>query len=154
VWTSSLDIRQSQQSISYAKRGGYTLDDISRGFVENPNDPRLIIDTVRMPDGGLTSLDNSRPAVLNAQGGGQIQTRIRGYDEPLTESEVRRFRAERPDGEIRTPSTWGEAVDYRIWKQGDQFMTQYPNGTGLIPKITAAPPNSIWSQFNQYPWKP
>jgi hypothetical protein len=112
----------------------------------------LVIDAVRMPDGGLTSLDNSRPAVLNVQGGGQIQARIRGYDEPLTETEAFRFTARR-DGEARTPTTWGEAVDYRIWKQGDQFATQYPNGTGLVPKVTGAPADSIWSQFNQYPWK-
>ena len=154
VWTSSLDIRQSQQSISYAKRGGYTLDDISRGYAENPQDPRLIIDAVRMPDAGLTSLDNSRPAVLNAQGGGQIQVRIRGYDESLaTQGEIDRFTAIRSNGEVRIPSTWGEAVDYRIWKQGDQFMTQYPNGTGLVPKVTGAPAGSIWSQFNKYQWQ-
>jgi hypothetical protein len=157
VWTSSLDIRQSQQSISFAKRDDfgnvkYTLDDITRGLRDNPADPRLTIDVVRMPDGGLTTLDNSRPAVLNAQGGGKIQARIRAYDAPLSEADTFRFTAKR-DGEVRIPSTWGEAVDYRIWKQGDQFVTRYPNGTGLVPKISGAPAGSIWSQFNQYPWK-
>lgn len=153
LWLDSTVIRQSQQSISYAKKAGHTLDDIARGFAENPDHPDLIIDVVRMSDGGLTSLDNSRPAVLNARGGGQIQARVRGYNEPLmNQSDIDRFTAKR-DGQIRVPSTWGDAVDYRIWKQGDQFMTQYPNGTSLVPKITGAPSDSIWSQFSDYPWK-
>lgn len=156
-WVDSMEIRQSQQSISYAKKDAfgnvkYTLDDIGRGFAENPGDARLSIDAVRMRDGGLTTLDNSRPAVLNAQGGGQIQVRIRGYDDPLTSAETERFTAYR-GGVERAPSTWGEAVDYRIWKQGEQFSSQYPNGAGLVPKVTGAPANSSWSQYDQYPWK-
>jgi hypothetical protein len=127
------------------------LYDISRGFAENPSDPRLVIDVVRMRDGGLTSYDNSRPAVLNVQGGGQIQVRIRSFDEPLSQSDIDRFVAKR-NGQTRTASTWGEAVDNRIWSQGNQFMTRYPNGMGLVPKITNAPAGSIWSQFNQLPW--
>jgi hypothetical protein len=158
VWVQSSEIRQSQKSISFAKRDEfgnikYTLDDIAQGFRENPADPRMTVNVVRMRDGGLTSLDNSRPAVLNVQGGGDILARIRDYNDPLTPSEVRRFRADRPSGEIRTPSTWGEAADYRIWRQGDKFMTLYPNGTGLVPKIAGAPADSVCSQFNQYPWR-
>jgi hypothetical protein len=157
VWMSSLDIRQSQKSISFQKfdKDGnptHNLYDISRGFAENPSDPRLIIDVVRMRDGGLTSVDNSRPAVLNAQGGGQIQVRLRSIDEPLIQADIDRVTAKRSGGEIRTPSTWGESIDYRIWSQGNQFMTRYPNGMGLVPKITNAPAGSIWSQFNQLPW--
>nr|WP_314623084.1 LysM peptidoglycan-binding domain-containing protein [uncultured Noviherbaspirillum sp.] len=152
VWLDSSIIRQSQKSISYAKTGGYTLDDIARGFVENPADPRLSIDAVRMRDGLLTSVDNSRPAVLNATGGKQIQTRIRAFDELLTDKETFRFTV-RVDNVERVPTTWGDAVEARIWKQGDQFMTYYPNGSLLVPKVTGAPVGSIWSQYNQYPWK-
>ena len=152
VWLDSAGIRQSQKSISYAKSVGYNLDDISRGFIENPADPRLSIDAVRMKDGLLTSMDNSRPAVLNATGGGKIQVRVRAFDDPLLASEMDRFTALR-GGEARVPSTWGEAVDARIWKQGDQFMSLYPNGSPFIPKISGAPDNSIWSQYNQFPWK-
>lgn len=104
-----------------------------------------------MRDGLLTSVDNSRPAVLNATGGGQIQVRVRAFDDPLTAAEVDRFTVVR-GGQVQTPSTWGEAVDARIWKQGDQFMSLYPNGSPAVPKITGAPVNSVWSQFNQYPW--
>ena len=152
VWLDSSGIRQSQKSISYAKSGGYTLDDIARGFAENPADSRLSIDAVRMKDGLLTSVDNSRPAVLNATGGGQIQVRVRAFDDPLMGSEIDRFTALR-GGETRVTSTWGEAVDARIWKQGDQFMSLYPNGSPMIPKVTGAPTNSIWSQYDQFPWK-
>jgi hypothetical protein len=152
VWLDSSSIRQSQQSISYMKKGGYTLDDIARGFAENPSDPRLTIDVVRMRDSLFTSVDNSRPAVLNAMGGGQIQTRIRAFDEPLTAKEIFRFTTRIGDVE-RVPNTWGAAAEARIWKQGDQFMSLYPNGSLLMPKVTGAPVGSIWSQYNQYPWK-
>jgi hypothetical protein len=152
VWLDSSTIRQSQKSISYAKSGGYTLDDIARGYAENPLDPRLTVDAVRMRDGLLTSVDNSRPAVLNATGGGKIQTRIRAFDEPLTDKEIFRFTA-RVDNVERVPNTWGDAVDVRIWKQGEQFMSIYPNGSPFVPKVTGAPVGSIWSQYNQYPWK-
>ncbi|MET4676403.1 MULTISPECIES: hemagglutinin repeat-containing protein [unclassified Luteibacter] len=152
VWINSSTVRQSQNSVSYAKSGGYTLDDIYRGLVENPSDPRLTIDAVTMNDGILTSLDNSRPAALNANGSGRILVRVRDFDELLTPEQVDRFTVVR-GGEVRTPTTWGEAIDARIWKQGDPFMTTYPNGSHEIPKITGAPADSIWSQFNQYPWK-
>jgi nucleoid-associated protein YgaU len=153
VWLDSSEIRLAQKSISYLKRGGYTLDDIARGFVETPSDTRLMIDVVRMKDGLWTSVDTSRPSVLNVMGGGQIQSRLRGFGEPLGPGDIRRFTVERPNGDIRVPSTWGEAVETRIWKQGDQFSTLYPNGTLAIPKISGAPVGSVWSQFNQYQWK-
>ena len=152
VWLESSVIRHSQKSISYAKRGGYTLDDIARGYAENPTDPRLSIDAVRMRDGLLTSVDNSRPAVLNATGGGQIQTRIRAFDEPLTDKEIFRFTT-RVDNVERVPTTWGDAVEARIWKQGDQFISYYPNGSPFVPKVTGAPVGSIWNRYNQFPWK-
>jgi hypothetical protein len=106
-----------------------------------------------MRDGGLASVDNSRPAVLNAMGGGRTQARLRDFDEPLSGGDIRRFTAERPNGEFRVPSTWGEAADFRIWKQGDKFIQLYPNGSPLVPKVTGAPANSIWSQYNKYPWQ-
>jgi hypothetical protein len=152
VWLDSSLIRHSQKSVSYAKNGGYTLDDIARGFAENPLDPRLAIDAVRMRDGLLTSVDNSRPAVLNALGGGEIQTRVRAYADLLTPEQVRRFAVD-INGIRSTPRTWGEAVDGRIRKQGGQFASFYPNGSLMTPKITGAPANSIWSRYNEYPWK-
>ena len=157
VWMHSSTIRQTQKSVSYAKRDElgnvkYTLDDIFRGFSENPSDPRLMIDAVKMRDGLLSSVDNSRPAVLNATGGGQIQVRVRAFDDSLTADEMRRFRVKSGD-EVRTPSTWGEAAEARIWKQGDEFMRLYPQGAPVVPKISGAPEGSIWSQFSQFPWK-
>jgi YD repeat-containing protein len=155
-WVNVSEIRQTQKSISFAKRdelGNVThnLDDISRGFSDNPLDDRLIVDAVRMRDGLLTSIDNSRPAVLNTTGGGQIQARIRSFDDGLSGSEIDRFTVQRK-GEIRVPSTWGEAAEARIWKQGNKFENLYPNGSPLTPKITNAPEGSIWTEFNQYPW--
>jgi len=153
VWLSSQEVRQSQQSVSYLKnRGaGYSMDDISRTFASNPGDPRLMIDVVRMPDGGLTSLDNTRIAVLNAQGGGQILGRVRAFDDPLIQAEIDRFtiRGSQP----RVPETWGDAVTFRIEKQGDQFRNLYPYGTTQIPKITGTPAGSVWSQYKQFPWQ-
>lgn len=158
TWINSSEIHYTQKSVSYAKRDEFgnvthTLDDIGEGFLSNPGDPRLTVDVVQMRNGGLASVDNSRPTVLNATGGGQIQARLRAFDEPLSEGDIRRFTAPRPNGEVRVPSTWGEAAEFRIWKQGDEFMQLYPNGSPVVPKITGAPVDSLWSQFNQYPWQ-
>jgi YD repeat-containing protein len=152
VLLDSREIRSSQSYINY-QRKGYNLDDTARRLVQDPLDPELTIDVVRMRDGLLTSIDNSRPAILNVQGGGQIQARLRAFDERLTDSEIGRFRVELPNGKFRSPSTWGEAVELRLSGQGDKFRRLYPNGMPEIPRIKDSPVDSDWYKFDRFPWQ-
>ena len=82
------------------------------------------IDVVRMPDGGLTSLDNTR--LLAAQRAGiDVQANIRGFCDALPSSFVGRFTTTR--GGI--PSTRGDAVTNRIGNQGLGYGTGNPFGS-------------------------
>ena len=73
------------------------------------------IDVVKMPDGQLTTVDNTR--VLAArQAGINVQARVHSYDESLPQEYVERFTTKRG-----VPSTWGEAIELRIGKQNMSF---------------------------------
>lgn len=82
------------------------------------------IDVVRMPDGGLTTLDNTR--VLAAHRAGiDVQASIRGSDEALPDAMVGRFTTAKGGA----PSTWGDAVMNRIGGQNSIYRNAYPNGS-------------------------
>jgi len=128
---------------------GHTLDDIAKGFKQHPAHERLVIDAVRMPDGRLTTLDNSRPAVRKTVAGGFICVRERHFDEPLAKGDAVRFTALGPDGDILIPHTWGEAVQTRIQRSAPGFGERHPFGMLEPPVVTGAPEGSIWDQLNQ-----
>lgn len=48
------------------------------------------IDVVRMPDGGLTTIDNRRVVAAN-QAGIDVQATIHGFDDPLPQEFIERF---------------------------------------------------------------
>jgi RHS repeat-associated protein len=89
----------------------------ANGWVGDP------IDVVRMPDGRFTTVDNTR--VLAAHRAGiDVQATVHTFEEPLTGDLARRFTTK-----MGVPSTWGDAVTYRIAKQSSLYRTTYPMGS-------------------------
>ncbi|MBC1211754.1 hypothetical protein HB815_12580 [Listeria booriae] len=87
------------------------------------------IDVVRMPDGSLTTLDNTRVAAAR-EVGIDVQATVRNYDDPLPQDMVARFTT--PKG---VPKTWGEATDLRIGKQKASFRNNNPMGSFDLEKM-------------------
>jgi hypothetical protein len=108
-------IRFSQHSVS----GASAITDSMRsvGWIGAP------IDVVRMPDGQLTTIDNTR--VLAArQAGIDVSANVHGFDEPLPSDMIGRFTTRA--GPL---TTWGQAVGQRIGRQSATLRTTYPLGS-------------------------
>lgn len=86
------------------------------------------VDVVKMPDGKLTSMDNTRITAAR-EVGIEVKATVRGYNEPLTPAiqEARGW---------QNYSTWGEAINARIQQQGSKFSTANPYGATQSPRIT------------------
>ncbi|OJU13244.1 MAG: hypothetical protein BGN88_02395 [Clostridiales bacterium 43-6] len=87
------------------------------------------IDVVKMPDGKLSTLDNTR-VVAARQAGIDVQANVHGYDDLLPIDLVERFSTKKG-----VPRTWGEALNLRIGKQNSTFRNSYPSGSFDISKI-------------------
>jgi hypothetical protein len=112
-------IRFSQHSVS----GASAITDSMRsdGWIGAP------IDVVRMPDGELTTIDNTR--VLAArQAGIDVSANVHGFDEPLPADMIGRFTTR--SGPV---TTWGQAVSQRIGRQNATLRTTYPLGSWNEP---------------------
>ncbi|MEV3952312.1 hypothetical protein AB0K57_32550 [Streptomyces halstedii] len=84
----------------------------------------LPIDVVRMPDGGLTTIDNTR-VVASGHAGIDLQAVIHPFDEPLPDqTQIDRFTTRKG-----VPSTWGDAISLRIGKQAAAYRNRYPMGS-------------------------
>jgi hypothetical protein len=116
-------IRFSQE---YPKEKGRHVEAIASSMRRDGwrGDP---IDVVRMPDGQLTSLDNTR--VLAAHRAGiDVQARVHAFAEPITDPvQVNRFTTSKG-----VPMTWGEAALLRIGKQSSAYRTRYPHGSMIF----------------------
>jgi hypothetical protein len=130
------DIRYSQDSVSYLKiRPGqepYTLNDITNSMSQHGWQGQPI-DVIKMPEGGYSSLDNTR--VLAARKAGiDIKANMRSYNDPLPETMARRFG--HPQLSNVFAKTWGEALEYRLLRQNSSFINEnFPVGTYEAPKI-------------------
>jgi hypothetical protein len=122
------DVRFSQEWVSSKTRDGIPLPDLTKNMRNNGwrGDP---IDVVRMPDGGLTSVDNRR-LVAAREAGIRVEANVRGFDDPLTPQESRRLSSR---GSV--PKTWGEAVTLRIQRQPNGFPAASPYGSHVVPRI-------------------
>jgi len=129
---SAHNVRFSQSTISYHRIDRstnlpYTYDDLvdnmrNYGWRGDP------IDVVHMPDGILTSVDNTRLAAAR-EAGINIQANIHGFNDPLPDE----FYLTRRFGDART---WGEAVLYRIRRQRPPvFEIDNPNGAVRRPVL-------------------
>ena len=89
------------------------------------------IDVVTMPDGKITTLDNTRVVAARAAGI-RAEAGVHGYNDPLPDrATAQRFTT--PKGGV--PSTWGQAVENRIGKQSASFRRNSPNGSYNMKKI-------------------
>ena len=129
------EIRLSQKTVTYNKtdkltQESYTYADLVKSMrVNGWRGDR--VDVVKMPDGKLTSMDNTRIAAAR-EAGIKVQARIRDYNEPLTT----KMRKDRGWQDYRT---WGEAITARIHRQGAAFRSDNPYGATQSPRITGKP---------------
>ena len=84
----------------------------------------LHIDVVKMPDGRLITLDNTRLLAAHTAGI-EVNAVVRGYHETLNKMMADRFQTTK--GGI--PVTWGEAVQFRINKQSSGYRLSNPRGS-------------------------
>jgi RHS repeat-associated protein len=89
----------------------------ANGWVGDP------IDAVQMPDGALTTIDNTRVLAAH-QAGINVQAVIHGFSDLLPTNMIDRFTT--TSGVA--PSTWGDALANRIAGQSSGFRALYPNG--------------------------
>jgi hypothetical protein len=90
------------------------------------------VDVVQMPDGLLTSVDNTRLLAARMTGT-DVLANIRNFSDPIGDM------AGRFSNRFGVPETWGDAVSFRIMNQGAIFRDAYPMGspfTGVpIPNL-------------------
>lgn len=82
-----------------------------------------------MPDGQLTTIDNTR-VIAAREAGIEVQATVRNYNDPLPSDMVDRFTT--PKG---IPQTWGEAIELRIGKQKAVFRNNNPSGSFELEKV-------------------
>jgi YD repeat-containing protein len=131
-------LRFSQDSVSFAKtRGGigYTFDDIFNSMkVSGWRRDLDNLDVVRMPDGLMTSIDNTR--LLAAQQLGiEVRVNVREFGEALPAG-MARFN--KPSKDF-FPKTWGEVALNRIQSQSSKFARANPYGSFSQPVIKGRP---------------
>lgn len=84
------------------------------------------IDVVRMANGKLTTVDNTR-VLAASRAGIKVDARIHDASEILPKEYIERFRTRKA-----SPSTWGDAVDLRIENQSAGYRNKYPEGSIII----------------------
>lgn len=109
-------LRFSQSSVNGA-------EDLTERMVRNgwKGDP---IDVVRMSDGGLTTIDNTR-VLAASRAGIDVKAVIHNADDALPANFVERFTTKKGG----VPTTWGEALQNRIQSQNRAYRTSNPNGS-------------------------
>ncbi|WP_116115984.1 putative T7SS-secreted protein [Austwickia chelonae] len=113
---SSSGIRFSQSSVNGAAEIEASMR--ANGWVGDA------IDVVRMNDGGLTSLDNTR--LLAAKRAGiDVRANVHGFDDALPARMVERFTTVKGG----VPTTWGDAVMNRIGGQSAGYRGANPLGS-------------------------
>jgi len=113
----------SPSSIRFSQSSVNNVEEIARSMRANGwvGDP---IDVVRMPDGSLATLDNTRVLAAH-QAGIDVQATVRAFDDPLTAEMAERFATAKGG----VPSTWGEAITNRIGNQNAGYRTVWPDGS-------------------------
>jgi hypothetical protein len=127
-----LDARAVQFSQSNVRR---TLPEIVQSMRAN-GWQGAPIDVVRMPNGALVAVDNTRLAAAKLTGT-PVQATVRSFDEafPLLRDPKNQYFSNLTTGQ--RPASWGEAALNRISRQEPLWIQRYPTGspfTGVHPK--------------------
>lgn len=130
------NVRFSQNTVSFNKTyrvtdENYTYNNLVESMRQNGWQGDAV-DVVKMPDGAMTSFDNTRISAAR-EAGIDIKANIRNPEDslPIDMIESGRF------GEAKT---WGEAITNRINNQRPKSFSQNnPNRTLDQPKITGIP---------------
>jgi hypothetical protein len=125
------DMRFSQKSVSYTKADpdamdyGEIVESMKKdGWVGKP------VDAVRMEDGQVTTIDNTRVTAAR-ETGVRVRARVHNFDEAIPPDQAARFKG--------NPDTWGDAVKSRIDGQGSRWSNENPNGSYTTPEVKGAP---------------
>ncbi|MBF0298341.1 MAG: hypothetical protein HQK51_06450, partial [Oligoflexia bacterium] len=84
------------------------------------------IDIVRLKDGSLISVDNTR-VLAASRANINVKAKIHEANEILPDDPILALRFKTKDGIV--PKTWGEALENRIRDQNKIFRETYPNGS-------------------------
>lgn len=130
------DIRFSQNTVSYNKVDRitgetYTYDDLVQSMKTSgwKGEP---VDVVKMPDGAMASMDNTRITAAR-DAGIKVEANVHGFNDPLPADMI----ANRRFGDA---TTWGDALTGRINSQRPaSFGSVNPNGSPIPPRITGRP---------------
>jgi len=112
------NIRFSQNSVNAPKTQAIIDDMAVNGWKGDP------IDVVRMPDGGLTSLDNKRLLAAKLTNT-PVQANIHAFSDSISLSRASSLASK--SGAL--PTTWGQGVLNRISTQAAGFRNLYPYGS-------------------------
>ena len=115
------EIRFSQSSVNGAEEIISSMK--ANGWKGDP------IDVVKMSDGKLTTIDNTR-VVAAREAGIDAQVIIHDANELLPENLIDRFTTKKG-----VPKTWGEAIQLRIAKQKASFRNSNPFGADDMERI-------------------
>ncbi len=115
-------LRFSQSSVNGAADLTHSMK--TKGWAGDP------VDVVRMSDGKLTTIDNTR-ILAASRAGVKVQARIHEGTSSLPKEFVERFTTKKG-----VPSTWQEAINLRIGKQAFYgYRNGYPNGSVIIGSL-------------------
>ena len=144
--TTNVDPRNvafSQTTVSYNKsktvngnKVEYTYDDLVASMVIDGWDGEPL-NVVRMPDGGLSSLDNTR-LLAAREAGIDAEIIVFDYNDVMPDAASVGYSVK----DKPTPTKWGEAITLRIGNQdkkdfrGREFGFRFPYGSIYDPKIT------------------
>ncbi|WP_277423990.1 VENN motif pre-toxin domain-containing protein [Pectobacterium atrosepticum] len=126
------EIRFSQNTVSHNKtdRGTgvkYTYDDLVSSMKKDgwKGEP---VDVVKMPDGNMTSMDNTRISAAR-EASIKVEANVRNFSDPLSKDMI-------DSGRFGSATTWGEAITGRINNQSGGFSKNNPYGSSDSPRIT------------------
>ena len=114
-------IRFSQSSVNGAADLTHSMR--KNGWTGDP------IDVVRMSDGKLTTIDNTR-VLAASRAGINVKARIHDGSSSLPNEFIERFTTKKG-----TPSSWEDAIQLRIGKQASKYKNGYPNGSNIIGSL-------------------
>ncbi len=153
------EVRHSQNTISYYKKDRetgkvFSYDDIKESMSKEGWKGEAV-DVIEMPDGKLTSMDNSRVRAAK-EVGIDIRAKVRAYYEALSGEIVESERFIKRNGRdeiMENPTTWGEAVSNRIANQPAHFRAKEAGyGSHDLPRITGKPEDIEHHSLENYRW--